>query len=434
MPSDPDESMQGAETGPPAAFKPSTRIGYLTSRYPAVSHVFVLREVAAVRAAGVDVVTYSVRRSTPDEILSEADREAFETTFAILPISPRALARAHVNAFRTSPGAYLRTLWRALRVAPPGTRALMWQLFYFLEAIVLWTRAHADSTDHLHAQFANVATDVAMLTAHFGRLAGSGPQTWSLTVHGPVEFFDVTSLRIAEKIRSARFATAISDFGRSQLMAQVSDDHWSQISVVHCGVDPDVFVPADAPDRDPGELTVLCVGRLTPHKGQAILLEALAKLRRQGLGVTVVFVGDGPDRASLERLTRSTGLGEHVTFTGAVGQDHIREWFRTADVFCLPSFAEGVPVVLMEAMAMQLPVVTTHIAGIRELVDDGVNGLLVPPGRSDLLADAIASLADDPQRRQEMGLRGREKVRAEYDVRRAGTQLAGIFREHAGRR
>lgn len=399
------------------------RIGYLTSRYPAVSHAFLVREVRALRAAGVEVETLSIRRAADAELLSATDREENGTTFAVLPIPVTRLVAIHLSAFAGRPGRYLRTLVRALALAPPGLRGALWQLFYFAEAIVLWDHCRRAGVRHVHAQFADAATDAAMLLAHFG-----GPGwSWSLAVHGPVEFYDVRLYRLAEKLRSARLAVAISDFGRSQLMTLVPEERWADLHVVRCGIEPDVFDVVDRSDREGGDVEVLCVGRLIELKGQSLLVEAVAELRDRGVSVRATLVGDGPKRGDLARLARRRGVGDAVTFAGAVGQDAIREHYARADVFCLPSFAEGVPVVLMEAMAVGLPVVTTRIMGIPELVEDGVSGSLVAPGRLDELVRALEALAGDAGLRARLGAAGRAKVVSDYDVRRSGERLAAIL-------
>jgi glycosyltransferase involved in cell wall biosynthesis len=276
---------------------------------------------------------------------------------------------------------------------------------------------------HLHAQFADAATDVALLVANYG----GGGWTWSLAVHGPVEFYNVEALRLREKIARATFVQAISDFGRSQLMTLAPEDEWSKLHVVHCGIEPDVYRPEPAAERADGDLRIICVGRLVHLKGQSVLVEAVAELKRRGVGCRVVFVGDGPSGERLAAQAAALGTGAHVELLGSVGQHEIRRHYLEADVFCLPSFAEGVPVVLMEAMALERPVVTTQIMGIPELVEHGVSGLLVPPGRVDRLADALQELATDSARRAEMGAAGRRKVVAEFDVNRSAERLREIF-------
>jgi colanic acid/amylovoran biosynthesis glycosyltransferase len=397
------------------------RIGYLATHYPAVSHTFVLREVEALRRLGVEVETFSIHRTPDCDLLSQADRHAAATTFAVIGARPSVFV-AHLAAFARRPVGYVQTLFLALRVASPGLRGRLWGLFYFAEAMALWHGAERKGVHHLHAQFADGATDVALLASHFGGAAWS----WSMAIHGPVEFYDVRLNRLPEKVRRARFMLAVSDFGRSQLMTIANQADWDRIHVVHCGVDPSVFAP-DGRSHNEGLPHLLCVGRLVDLKGQSLLIEALVELTRRGTRAVLTFVGDGPKRVELEELALELGVADRVRFVGAVGQDAIGDLYRSADVFCLPSLAEGLPVVLMEAMAFEVPVVSTRIMGIPELVDDGRSGLLVTPSRLDELTDALERLIADPALRARLGRAGREKVHAEFNVDRSALQLREIF-------
>lgn len=401
------------------------RVAYVCSRYPAISHTFVLREVLALRRRGVEVHTFSIRRAADSEVLAPADRDALQTTFAILPARWLRLTLAHLRAMLLAPATYAATLRRALALAPPGLRGRLWQLFYFGEAIVLAREVERRGIRHMHAHFANVGADVTLLAAHFGGI------TWSFTMHGPAEFYDVPGHRLREKARAAAFVACISDFCRSQLMGLVPVDEWDKLHVVHCGLDTTEFTPVDNASGRDSVLRVLNVARLTGVKGHAVLLEAVAALRDGGRDVRLTIVGDGPERTRLERLAREFGIEDAVDLPGAVGQDRIRDFFAAADVFCLPSFAEGVPVVLMEAMAMGLPVVATRVMGVGELVEDGEHGRLVAPARADRLADALAELAADPGRRELMGQRGRLKVRAEFELDHSAALLAELFEAYA---
>ena len=405
------------------------RIAYVVSRYPAVSHTFIQREVMALRRLGIGIDTFSIRRSDPPELLSKADRAEFASTFSILPARPGRLLAAHARAVLTRPHRYARALALSLRLGSVGARDRLWQLFYFVEAVMLWDECRRRGIRRVHAHFANVAADVAMLATELG---GGGPDrdwSWSFTMHGPAELYELRRHRLAEKIEHASLVICISDFCRSQLMGLVDARHWPKLQTVRLGVDVHAFRPAQPRIGDDSKrpLRVLCVGRLTPLKGQAVLLEAIAELKRRGVAAEVTMVVDGPSRDSLEELVRRLEVAPLVEFTGAVGQDEIRAHYAAADVFCLPSFAEGLPVVLMEAMAMGLPVVTTRITGTPELVEDGTSGRLVSPARSDQLADALAELACAPERARSIGRAGREKVRAEFDLARsaAASSLSG---------
>ncbi len=381
-----------------------------------------MREVEGLRARGMEVQTFSVRRPGADQLLTEVDRRAAAETPSIQPPRPGEVLRAQLAALAAAPCRYLRTLGLALRLSPGGARAGLWQLFYVLEAAVLWSWCRRRGIRHVHVHFANAASMIALLAAELG-----GPGwSWSFTMHGPTEFDDVTRFRLAEKVRSARFVACIGDFCRSQLMKLVEDEQWPKLTIVRCGLDPDAFSAAPPPPAGRA-LRVLCVGRLVPDKGQALLVEAVDELRRRGEAVELELVGDGPQRGELEALVRGRGLQDAVSLAGALGQDRMRERLAAADVFCLPSFAEGVPVVLMEAMAVERPVVTTRIMGVAELVEHGVSGLLVPPGRVDALADALAELAADPARRAAMGAAGRRRVVEAYDVGEQVERLHGLL-------
>jgi colanic acid/amylovoran biosynthesis glycosyltransferase len=403
-------------------------VAYIVGRYPAVSHAFVTREVRALRDAGARVETISIHRAVDEDALSEVDREERENTHALLPPRPWEVLRAHLRAL-ASPWAYLATFAHALRSGPAGMKARLWQLFYFAEAIMVWRHCARKGVRHLHAHHLNQASDAAMLAVRYANAAGAQPGwTWSFTMHGPNEFYDVSRFRLAAKAASAAAVVCISDFARSQVMAFAPEEVWPRFSIVHCGVDPTEFDPdREAPTSSDEEFRILYVGRLVPFKGQGILLEAAAEMRSKGTDVRLTLVGEGPSRAELERRAHELDLADAVIFAGAVGQDEIRAHYAAAAVFCLPSFAEGVPVVLMEAMAMRVPVVTTRVMGIAELVDDGEDGLLVPPGRVDELTVALQRLAHDPDLRQDLGRRGREKVVSQFDVRESGRQLARVF-------
>ncbi|HEX6688734.1 MAG TPA: glycosyltransferase family 4 protein [Solirubrobacterales bacterium] len=408
------------------------KIAYLCSEYPAISHTFILREVEALRRRGAEIATFSIRRTSPANLLSRADRAAFESTFAILPPSWPRLIRTHLRLALTRPAVYFSVLAGALRLAPAGPRGLLWQLFYFVEAVVLWDECRRRGIRHIHVHFANVSADVALLASRIGSaLEPDRPWSWSFTMHGPTEFFDVRHFRLAEKLRQARFVVCISDFARSQLMALSEPDSWQKLPVVHVGIPIEQFTPVGAsPPTAAAE--ILCIGRLVPEKGQAVLIEAIARLVERGLPASATFAGEGPQRGALEALAERLGVGSRVSFRGAVGQEELHALYAAASAFCLPSFSEGVPVVLMEAMAMRLPTIGTTITGVPELIEDGHSGLLVPPGRPDLLTDALQRALSDDALAQTLGEAGRAKVLAEFDADASAEQLHALFAEQIG--
>jgi colanic acid/amylovoran biosynthesis glycosyltransferase len=409
-------------------------IAYLMSHYPAVSHAFVMREVEHLRRTGVDVATLSIHRADATQLLSSADRREAATTVSVLPTSVTELLRAHLEAGVRSPRRYVSTLGLALRTGAPGVRERLWHLFYFGEAMILLRHVRRAGIAHLHAHFADSATDVAMLVTHYRRDQRVGTTTcsWSLAVHGSVEFYNVGQYALADKLAHARFAVAISDFGRSQLMRLSAKDRWPHIHVVRCGVDLDVYAPpADRTGRaDAAE--ILFVGRLLHGKGLSLLFEAIAALRGRGLAVIATVVGDGPARAEAERDVAALGISNQVRFLGSIGQDELREQYARADIFCLPSFAEGIPVVAMEAMAMELPVVSTRITGLPELIDDGANGVLVAPGRLDQLVEALERLVRSPDERLRLGRAARARIRDDYDVARSAARMREVLATELG--
>lgn len=381
----------------------------MISEYPLPSHTFIHDEVRGLRALGAQVDTFSVRRTGAEQLLSDADRTLARETYAIRPPRPHHFALAHVRALATSPRRYLDTLRRSMSLAGPGLRSRVWRLMYFVQAVVLWDRCRRRGIRHLHAHFANVASDIAMLAAGLGE-----GWSWSLTMHGPTEFFEVAAHRLGEKTADAALVACISDYCRSQLMAVSGPEHWHKLRVVHCGVDTDHFRPPKA-SSDNGVPRIVQVGRLVAVKGQPVLLAAAAALRDRGHEFRLELVGDGPDRNELSELAARLQLSDRTVFHGALSHGQVRDVLAGASVMCLPSFAEGVPVVLMEAMAMEVPVLTSRIMGIPELLEDGRCGALVAPGDADALADALQRLLEDPERRAQLARRGRERIRQAYD-------------------
>ncbi len=403
------------------------KIAYLVGHYPSISHTFILREVEGLRARGVEIETISVHRAADDQLLTDAAVREHASTYTVLPPRWAELVRAHLSAFVRAPSAYLSTLVLALRLSRPGLRGRLWQLFYFVEAMVVWRRCESRGIHHLHAQFTNQVTDIALLVKRY-ESGATPPWTWSFTVHGPDEFYEVSRFNLRAKVKSADFVVCISDFARSQLMALVSEEHWGKLEVIHCGIDSEVFSPPAERNGATG-LNLLSVGRLVPFKGQGLLIEAVAALVGRGIDARATVIGWGESRPSLESLAAELGVADRIHFTGAVGQDEILGYLESADAFCLPSFAEGVPVSLMEAMAMELPVVSSRIMGIPELIEDGVSGKLIAPGNLGQLTATLEGLAADPGERRRLGEAGRRRVIEHYAIGESTRQLNHLFSE-----
>lgn len=398
---------------------PPARIAYLTGEYPAISHTFILREVLALRASGLDVLTCSIRRTGPEHHLGPDEKEAAATTFYVLDAARRPMvALAALGWALSRPGAFLRMVRLALLTRPAGIRATIWQVFYLLEAMVLARHLTREGVGRIHNHFAMASSTVAMLASELSGIP------FSFTLHGPADFLETKYWRLDEKIARAGFVACISHYCRSQGMLFSDPAHWHKLHIVHCGIDPDRY--ATDPARPAGR-NVLFIGRLAAAKGVPVLLDAFALVRARFPDARLTLVGDGPARASLEARSDELAIRDAVRFTGYLSQDEVAEELSRADLFALPSFAEGVPVVLMEAMASGLPVVTTRITGIPELVEDGVSGRVVTPGDSEVFAEAMTEVLAGPETAREMGKLGRKRVAAEFDTRREAEKLVALF-------
>jgi len=275
---------------------------------------------------------------------------------------------------------------------------------------------------HLHIHFCGPVATVGMLAS----MAWGFP--YSLTVHGPDEFYDVEKFYLRQKVERAAFILCISDFCRSQLVRIAAPAHWDKMCVVRLGVDPRVFFPTRRSREPDDALEIICVGRLVASKGQLILLRACDLLLSQGYSLRVRLVGAGPEGKSLASFASQKGIP--AVFEGAKSRDETRKLLERADVFALASFAEGVPVALMEAMAMEVPCVSTYVAGIPELIRDGVDGLLVPASSAEALASALQQLFDDPLLRRRLGAAGGERVLKHYNLPRNVCSVARVFKQY----
>jgi glycosyltransferase involved in cell wall biosynthesis len=308
-----------------------------------------------------------------------------------------------------------------------GWKGRLWQFFYFVEALLLWHHCRRDEVRHLHVHFANNAADIARTTTDLGqRVDGPGTWSWSFTMHGPTEFESPERFGLAGKVRDASFVACISHYCRTRIGAVAGLADTERLPLVRCGLELSRFPVAGRGHVD-GPLRVLCVGRLVEEKGQRLLVRAVAELSQGGLDVELVLVGAGPQRAAIEAEIRRLDVEHLVTLTGAVGQDEIGAWYAWADVFALLSFAEGLPVVLMEAMATGLPVVATEIAGIPELVEDGVSGFVVPAGDVPRATAALRTLAADRALAGRFGANARASVEKQHDVDQCVVPLADAF-------
>jgi colanic acid/amylovoran biosynthesis glycosyltransferase len=396
------------------------RIGYLVSQYPAPSHTFIRREVEALRRRGLSVETFSVRAPEASVRLTEVDRQERSRTFYLLPLRGAAAVAAHLWALRR-PTRYLSALALALRHRVPGARALLWSVFYFVEAMVLARELSRRRIGHLHNHFANAAANVGMVACAYLELG------WSLTLHGTSEFDYPAGLLLGRKLARARFAACVSWFGMAQAMRAAAPCDWDKLLIVRCGVDVRAL-PAPPP-RPVKPLRVVCVGRLSPEKGQLGLLAAFAEGCRRGIDAELRLIGDGPDRLAVEAAIASRDLAGHCVLLGQRPEDETLAEVAAADVLVSASFMEGLPVALMEALGMAVPVVAPRLAGIPELVEDGVTGLLFTPADWQALARCLERALGDRALRERLGRAGQQRVRDEFDADGACEPLYRRFAE-----
>jgi glycosyltransferase involved in cell wall biosynthesis len=393
------------------------RLAYLTTSYPEVSHTFIRREIEALERAGHEVERFSIRR--PGSRLVDPDDIAeVERTHYCLPD----LARDLLPALPSSLGGLwrgARTMWQMARVSH---RSLIVNLAYLAEAIAIKAELEAREVEHVHVHFGTNAAAVARLIKHLG-----GP-TYSMTIHGPAEFDSAIGFSLGPKIEDAEFVVAITDYCGAQLRRWVGLEHWKKIRVVHCAV-PDSFFERARP-IDPACRTLVCVGRLCEQKGQLLLVEAFRRLVESGVDAKLVLAGDGEMRTEIEALIRDSKLDDRVEITGWISADEVARRLLDARAMVLPSFAEGLPVVIMEAFALARPVLSTYIAGIPELVRDGRNGWLVPAGSIDALTSALREVLDTPiDRLDAMGLEAVSAVREAHHLETEVSRLSEHFEE-----
>lgn len=410
-------------TPPNTRTSPSTpRLAYLVSRYPSFSHDFVDREVRNLRQQGFEIRLASLH--PPEravETRTSTEREEAAATFYVSHEGLRGAASAAGWALRQYPGGFIQSLLLVWKLSRFDLSRLLVNHLCWIQALVLgrWMEQHGVA--HLHIHFATRAAMVGLMARQ------AFPIEYSLTVHGPDEFYDARGHALREKVMHAKFVLCISDFARSQLMNLAPSCHWDKLHVWRRGVDTGLFQPVPRPAENEC-FTIISVGRLVDAKGHLVLLRAVKRLHDAGRPLRLFLIGEGPLEAELKNWVCSHGLQNVVTLTGRIEPGQVREYYACADCFALASFAEGMPLVLMEAMAMGVPCVATQIAGIPELLHDEREGLLVAAGDEVGLAAAIGVLVDDPDLRGKLGRAGRARIAADYPFEKSMRLLADKLR------
>lgn len=394
------------------------KLAYLVNTYPAPSHSFIRREIRALERQGHEVVRFAMR-SMEAQLVDPADKAENALTEHVLSQGRGKLLTALARRFGSSPRALLDALRMAVSAGRASRAGVLRHFIYLVEACYVAERCRALGIEHLHAHFGTNSATVAMLARAVGGV------TYSFTVHGPEEFDHPVDLGLDLKMHHAAFTVAVSSFGRSQLCRWADHADWKSIRVVHCGIEPETFPePVPLPE---GNLRLVSIGRLVEQKGQLLLVDALAQAARVRSDFHLTLVGDGEMRPQIEAAIIEAGLQRHVTITGWVDEARVRAELEAAHALVMPSFAEGLPMVIMEAMAAGRPVIATFIAGIPELVTPET-GRLVPAGDADALAAAILDMAALPQEfLAKMGQKARERVMARHNVNQEANILAVHF-------
>lgn len=411
----------------PQADNPLVTVAYLINQYPQASQTFIRREIHALEKLGIAVERFTIRRSDV-ALVDERDKAEQAKTRVVLDVGGVGLLGAVLRTFLTNSLGAARGLAEAIRRGIGSHTGLIKHLIYFAEACVLLRWFAERQIAHVHSHFGTNSTLVAMLVRVMG-----GP-AYSFTSHGPEEYDKPEALSLPRKVELSKFVVAISEFGCSQLYRWCRYEDWPKVRLVRCGVD-EMFLQAAASTNGqlpppPQEPRVVNVGRLDRAKGQLFLVQAAGKLAAEGMRFQLTLVGDGALRPELERLIEQLNLKEHVRLAGWMSNDQVRAEILASRAMVLPSFAEGLPLVIMEALALHRPVLSTYVAGIPELVTPGVCGWLVPPGSTDGLTSALREVLTAPvQRLAEMGDAGAKRVAERHDVAKEAAKLAAMFRE-----
>ncbi len=399
------------------------RIAYFVNQYPKVSHSFIRREILALERQGFEVLRIALRGWDAELVDAEDVREQEQTRY-VLQAGIASLVLAMLMFFVTRPFRFFVALKLAIKMGMRADRPLPVHLVYLAEACCMIPWLKDFGAHHVHAHFGTNSAEIVMLANALG-----GP-VYSFTVHGPEEFDKPKFLGIGEKVRRSAFVVAISSYGRSQLYRWVEHAHWSKVRVVHCGLEKAFY------DIKPVPLTtaprLVCVGRLMEAKGQLLLIEAVHRLNQKGVRIELVLAGDGEMRSELEILIKKYALDGQVRITGWISSVQVREEMLAARAMVLPSFAEGLPVVIMEAMALRRPVLTTYVAGIPELVRPGLDGWLFPAGSIEALMAAMEDfLAKSDDELNKMGDAAYMRVIERHSIDTEAEKLAKLFEQPA---
>lgn len=391
-------------------------ITYLVNQYPKVSHSFIRREILALEHQGF-IVQRIAQRGWKEELVDDQDLSERKKTQYIVKQGLPSLFSAALSVMLRAPKCFFSTLKMAFNMRKGSDRSLAHHFIYFLEACRMqaWLTAH--NSQHIHAHFGTNSAEIAMFASQLSNVP------YSFTVHGPEEFDKPQALALNQKVRLAKFVVAISSFGRSQLFRWSDFKDWGKIKEVRCGLEKGFY--HEAPIFHPKKNSMVCVGRICEQKGQLLLIEAIKRLRDLGFDVNLVLAGDGEMRNQAEALIEQYDLVNNVTITGWISGHQVREQILKAEILVLPSFAEGLPVVIMEAMSLRRPVISTYVAGIPELVRHRENGWLCAAGDVEALTTVMQEALITPKEKlKEMSNLGYKNVIARHSITVEALKLA----------
>lgn len=392
----------------------------ITGTYPILTTTFIDREIAALRRRGLDINILALRRPAPGRPLSaEQSRTSADVTY-LLPVRWSRVVSGHLKFILRRPVVFLTTLYLLLAGHHPSAKSRFRTILHFGEGVVVAAVLSRWRFDEVQAHFVDRAATVALVVSRFL------DKPYTISIHAGADVF-VDPVLLPEKLAHARAAVTCTNYNREYLSAIVGDEIGSKIASVPHGLDLKQYEPATKTPRD--DLILLAVGQLAERKGILQLVDACALLRDRGLQFECRIVGSGPLAGTIDRRIVEVGLAGIVKLLGAVGHDRVIQEYREASLFVLPCVEsadgnrDGIPNVIPEAMAMRLPVVSTYVSAIPELVTHGETGLLVEPNDIVSLADALERLMVSKDLRLELGSLGREKVEAAFDLDRNVDEL-----------
>ncbi len=402
--------------------KDPLKVGFLVSRYPGISQTYILREVLCLRVyKHFETFTASINEpDRPENRLTEEEWHEAKKTYYIKSKGFFGALNAFVYFFIRSPWRLVKTLGFSLALGKTDVARILFNIFYFGEALILARWMAVRKIQHLHVHFANPASTVALISSKLTR------KTFSITVHGQEEFSDITLNLLKEKIAGAAFICCIGYYPMSQLMQMTPPQEWKKFSLCRLGIDVGLFSPVHPDEKAP--IRIICIGKFIAAKGQPLLLTPFAKLVEEYPDLQLILVGDGPERRLLEESINSLNLKDNVRLTGMITAAEVLVELQQSDIFVLPCLSQGLPVALMEAMAMEIPVIASAVCGIPELVEHCQNGFLVPPGDLYSLYRAMKMLIEKPELRKAMGVAARKKIQEEFNLETNVEEFAEVLR------